>query len=118
MILTQSAEKLNPNKPYRMANTTRTASWVPKPQKNKHDAAAATEDANTAILIGIRSVKWPRRAFPGTDAADISRCYMEDIPFIMAINPVPPGRDIFISFANAIYQPLIIARWEQRTGNP
>jgi len=69
IILIQRAEKLKPRRPYKMANTTKTASWVPKPQKKRHDAAAATDDAKTAMLIGIRSVKCPRRAFPGTDAA-------------------------------------------------
>lgn len=70
MILNHNAEKLRPSRPYKIANTTKTASCVPKPQKKRHDAAAATEDANTAMLIGIRSVKWPRRAFPGTEAAN------------------------------------------------
>lgn len=104
IILNQSAVKLSPNRPYKIAKTTRTASWVPNPQKNRHDAAAATDDANTAMLIGIRSVKWPRRALPGTDAADISRFQVRDVPFMIAIKPVPPGRDIFISFAKASHK--------------
>jgi hypothetical protein len=116
IILNQSAVKLSPKRPYRIAKTTRTASWVPKPQKNRHDAAAATDDANTAILIGIRSVKCPRRALPGTDAADISRFQVGDVPFMIAIKPVPPGRDIFISFAKAVYQLPHITKREHILG--
>jgi len=70
IIRTQRAEKLSPRRPYRIENVTSVPSCVPKPQRKRQDRAAAVDEANTAMEIGIRSVKCPRSALPGTEAAD------------------------------------------------
>jgi hypothetical protein len=69
MILTQRAEKLRPRRPYRIENVTNVSSGVPKPQRKRQERAAAVDEAKIAMEIDIRSVRWPSRALPGTEAA-------------------------------------------------